>query len=139
MFDIGWQELFIVAVITILVVGPKELPRVLKTVVAGVRKVRGLANDFQRGIDELARETELDDIRKDLEKAADIDLDLERELEETIDPTGDLTNTMHELESELESTGVEDEPPAIADQTIQDKVVDAPVSNSDAPKSVTSG
>ena len=137
MFDIGWQELFLVAVITILVVGPKELPRVLKTVVAGVRKVRGLANDFQRGIDELARETELDDIRKDLEKAADIDL--ERELEETIDPTGDLTNTMHEHESELESTGVEDEPPAIADQTIQDKVVDAPVSNSDAPKSVTSG
>ena len=133
MFDIGWQELFLVAVITILVVGPKELPRVLKTVVAGVRKVRGLANDFQRGIDELARETELDDIRKDLEKAADIDL--ERELEETIDPTGNLTNTMHELES----TGVEDEAPAIADQTIQDKVVDAPVSNSDAPKSVTSG
>ena len=137
MFDIGWQELFLVAVITILVVGPKELPRVLKTVVAGVRKVRGLANDFQRGIDELARETELDDIRKDLEKAADIDL--ERELEETIDPTGDLTDTMHELESELESTGLEDEPLAIADQTIQDKVVDAPVSNSDAPKSVTSG
>jgi sec-independent protein translocase protein TatB len=133
MFDIGWQELFLVAVITILVVGPKDLPRVLKTVVAGVRKMRGLANDFQRGIDELARETELDDIRKNLEKAADIDL--ERELEETIDPTGNLTNTMHELES----TGVEDEAPAIADQTIQDKVVDAPVSNSDAPKSVTSG
>ena len=137
MFDIGWQELFLVAVITILVVGPKELPRVLKTVVAGVRKVRGLANDFQRGIDELARETELDDIRKDLEKAAAIDL--ERELEETIDPTGDLTNTMHELESELESTGVEDESPAIADQTIQDEVADTPVSDSDAPKSVTSG
>ena len=137
MFDIGWQELFLVAVITILVVGPKELPRVLKTVVAGVRKVRGLANDFQRGIDELARETELDDIRKDLEKAAGIDL--ERELEETIDPTGDLTNTMHELESELESTGVEDESPAIADQTIQDEVADTPVSDSDAPKSVTSG
>ena len=137
MFDIGWQELFIVAVITILVVGPKELPRVLKTVVAGVRKVRGLANDFQRGIDELARETELDDIRKDLEKAAHIDL--ERELEETVDPSGGLTNTTHELESELESTGLEDEPPLIADQTIQHKVVDAPVSNSDAPKKVTSG
>ena len=137
MFDIGWQELFLVAVITILVVGPKELPRVLKTVVAGVRKVRGLANDFQRGIDEMARETELDDIREDLEKAADIDL--ERELEETIGPTGDLTNAIYELESELESTGVEDESPAIADQTIQDEVADTPLSDSDAPKSMTSG
>jgi sec-independent protein translocase protein TatB len=137
MFDIGWQELFLVAVITILVVGPKELPRVLKTVVAGVRKVRGLANDFQRGIDELARETELDDIRKNLESA--VDVDLERELEETIDPTGDITNTMHELENELASTGVENEPPAIADETKQENAVDTSVPDSDAPKSVTSG
>ncbi len=137
MFDIGWQELFLVAVITVLVVGPKELPRVLKTVVAGVRKVRGLANDFQRGIDELARETELDDIRKNLESA--VDVDLERELEETIDPTGDITNTMHELENELASTGVEDEPPAITNETTQENAVDTSVPNSDAPKSVTSG
>ena len=80
MFDIGWQELFLIGLVTILVVGPKEIPRVLRTVLAAVRKVRGLANDFQRGIDELARETELDEIRKDLEKSAT--LDLERELEE---------------------------------------------------------
>ena len=71
MFDIGWQELFLIGLITILVVGPREIPRVLRTVVAAVRKVRGLANDFQRGIDELARETELDEIRRDLEKGRD--------------------------------------------------------------------
>jgi sec-independent protein translocase protein TatB len=136
MFDIGWQELFLVAVITILLVGPKELPRVLKTVVGGVRKVRRLGDDFQRAIDELARETELDDIRKDLESAADIDLG--RELEETVDPTGDLANRMRELENELESTGVEDESPAIIDQTTPEKVVDtnAPHS-SDTPKRLT--
>ena len=138
MFDIGWQELFLVAVITILVVGPKELPHVLKTVVGGVRKVRRLANDFQLGIDELARETELDDIRKDLESAADVDL--ERELEETVDLTGDLANSMHELESELESTGVEDGSPAITDQTTPKKEIDSPtLISSDTPKSVTSG
>jgi sec-independent protein translocase protein TatB len=128
MFDIGWQELFLVAVITILVVGPKELPHVLKTVVGGVRKVRSLANDFQLSIDELARETELDDIRKDLESAADVDL------------TGDLENSMHELESELESTGVEDGFPAITDQTTPKKEIDSPaLISSDTPKSVTSG
>jgi sec-independent protein translocase protein TatB len=138
MFDIGWQELFLVAVITILVVGPKELPHVLKTVVGGVRKVRSLANDFQLSIDELARETELDDIRKDLESAADVDL--ERELEETVDLTGDLANSMHELESELESTGVEDGFPAITDQTTPKKEIDSPaLISSDTPKSVTSG
>jgi sec-independent protein translocase protein TatB len=128
MFDIGWQELLLVAVITILVVGPKELPHVLKTVVGGVRKVRSLANDFQLSIDELARETELEDIRKDLESAADVDL------------TGDLENSMHELESELESTGVEDGFPAITDQTTPKKEIDSPaLISSDTPKSVTSG
>jgi sec-independent protein translocase protein TatB len=136
MFDIGWQELFLVAVITILVVGPKELPRVLKTVVCGLRKARSLANELQRGIYELARETELDDIRKDLESAAD----LERELEENIDPTGDLANTIHELQSELESTGVEDDIPAITDQTIPEKVVGTPApDSSNTQKSVTNG
>ena len=105
MFDIGWQELFLIAVVTILVVGPRELPRVLRTVVAALRKVRGLANDFQRGMDELAREADLDDIRKDLEKSAD--LDLESELKDEIDPTGEITNSMRQLENEMESTGVE--------------------------------
>jgi len=105
MFDIGWQELFLIAVATILVVGPRELPRVLRTVIAALRKVRGLANDFQRGMDELAREADLDDIRKDLEKSAD--LDLESKLKDDIDPTGEITNSMRQLENEMESTGVE--------------------------------
>jgi sec-independent protein translocase protein TatB len=105
MFDIGWQELFLIGLITILVIGPRELPRVLRTVVAAVRKMRGLANDFQRGIDELARETELDDIRKDLERTAT--LDLERDLKETIDPTGELSNSVRELENEMSGTGEE--------------------------------
>jgi|TARA_Y100000994_G_scaffold228384_1_gene212615 sec-independent protein translocase protein TatB len=105
MFDIGWQELFLIGLVTILVVGPKEIPRVLRTVVAAVRKVRGLANDFQRGIDELARETELDQIRQDLEKNAK--LELERELEESIDPTGGMSESVKELQSQLSDTGEE--------------------------------
>ncbi len=107
MFDIGWQELFLIAVVTILVVGPRELPRVLRTTVAGIRKVRGLANDFQRGLDELAREADLDDIRKDLEKSAS--LDLESELKDGIDPNGEIINSIRQLENEMESTGVETE------------------------------
>ncbi len=105
MFDIGWQELFLIGLITILVVGPREIPRVLRTVVAAVRKVRGLANDFQRGIDELARETELDEIRRDLEKGAT--LDLEREFEETIDPKGEMSEAVKELQAEFKETGEE--------------------------------
>ena len=105
MLDIGWQELFLIALVTILVVGPRELPRVLRTVVAAVRKGRGLANDFQRGIDELARQADLDDIRMDLEKSAT--LDLESQFKDEIDPTGEIENSMRQLENEMEATGVE--------------------------------
>ncbi|MBL6933181.1 MAG: twin-arginine translocase subunit TatB, partial [Rhodospirillales bacterium] len=60
MFDIGWQELFIVAALGLIVVGPKDLPRALRTVMGLVRKGRLLARDFQDGLDEVVREADLD-------------------------------------------------------------------------------
>jgi len=50
-------------------------------------------------VDDLAREADLDDLRKDLEKSADFDL--ESELEDAIDPTGEVTESLHELGGEL--------------------------------------
>lgn len=97
MFDIGWPELMIIALITILVVGPKEIPRVLRTVTQIMRKLRSMANEFQSGIDELAREAELDDLKKDIERTAS--KDLAGDLEKSIDPTGDVTKSMREIES----------------------------------------
>lgn len=58
MFDIGAMELFVVAVIALVVVGPKELPSLLRTVTGFVRKVREMASDFRSGIDDLATEIE---------------------------------------------------------------------------------
>ncbi|MDP6406370.1 MAG: Sec-independent protein translocase protein TatB [Alphaproteobacteria bacterium] len=86
MFDIGWPELLIVAVITVIVVGPKELPRVLRTIMMAVRKVRGMAADFQSTIDDMVRESELDDLRKQVTDTAGLDLDAE--MKETLDPSG---------------------------------------------------
>lgn len=99
MLDIGWVELSIIALITILVVGPKEIPRVLRTVTQIMRKVRGMASEFQSGIDELAREAELDDLKKDIEKTAS--RDFASELENTIDPTGEVTESVREIETSL--------------------------------------
>jgi len=99
MLDIGWPELLIVALVTIIVVGPKELPRVLRTVTQLVRKIRAMASEFQSGIDDLAREAELDDLKKDLEKAASTDI--AGELENEIDPTGEVTKSVREIEDSL--------------------------------------
>lgn len=97
MLDIGWPELMIIALITILVVGPKEIPRVLRTVTQIMRKVRGMASEFQSGIDELAREAELDDLKKDIERTAS--KDIAGDLEKSIDPTGDVNKSVREIES----------------------------------------
>jgi len=92
MFDVGWQELFIVAAIAIVVVGPRDLPRVLKTVMSLVRKARGMAREFQSGIDDVVREVELDDLRKEANSIAN--MDLEEEVKSALDPTGELEKDM---------------------------------------------
>jgi len=74
MFDIGWQELFLVAVAALIVVGPKDLPRALKTVTGAIRKVKGMARDFQGGLDDIVRETELADMRNEIEAQTGGDL-----------------------------------------------------------------
>lgn len=88
MLDIGWPELFLIAVVTIIVVGPKELPRVVRTVNGVIRKIRGLASDFQSTLDDMAREADLEDIKKEIEKASQVDV--ADEFKSTIDPSGTL-------------------------------------------------
>ena len=73
MLDLGWQEFFLIATIALVVVGPKDLPKVIRTVVGWIRKVRTMARDFQGSIEEVAREAELDEIRQEALKLQDQD------------------------------------------------------------------
>ena len=67
MFDIGWSELLVVLVVALVVVGPKDLPRLMRTLGRWVRKARTMADDFRANFDEMARETELDELRSEIE------------------------------------------------------------------------
>ena len=69
MFDIGWQEIIILMLIALIVVGPKDLPRVVKTAGQWMGKARGYARDFQRTIEEAADATEIDSIKKEIDEA----------------------------------------------------------------------
>lgn len=66
MFDIGWTELLLLGVLAILVVGPKDLPRMMRTIGQYTAKIRAAAREFQRSFDEMARESELDELRKQI-------------------------------------------------------------------------
>ena len=74
MFDIGWQELFIVGVLVVIVVGPKDLPKTLRAVMGWVRKARMLAREFQDGVDDVVRQADLDDIKNQVTEVGDFEL-----------------------------------------------------------------
>lgn len=69
MFDIGWQELIILLLIALIVVGPKDLPRIVRTAGQWMGKARGYARDFQRTIEEAADATEIDAVKKEIDEA----------------------------------------------------------------------
>ncbi len=68
MFDIAWSELLIIGIVALVVIGPKELPGVLRSIGQMMSKVRRMASEFQGQFNEAMREAELDDLRKQAEK-----------------------------------------------------------------------
>jgi sec-independent protein translocase protein TatB len=64
MFDVAPTEFMLVAVIALVVIGPKELPRVLRMIGQWVGKARGIARQFRSGFDEMMRESELAEMEK---------------------------------------------------------------------------
>ena len=67
MIDIGWSELVLIGVVALIVIGPKELPGMLRTVGGAIAKIRRMAGDFQSQFNEAMREAELDEARKAVE------------------------------------------------------------------------
>jgi sec-independent protein translocase protein TatB len=64
---IGSSELFLIAIVALIVVGPKDLPVMLRKLGQWVAKLRGMANEFRASFDEMARQSELDELRREVE------------------------------------------------------------------------
>jgi sec-independent protein translocase protein TatB len=73
MFDIGWTELVVIAVVAIVVIGPKDLPRAMRFVGQWTGKMKKMAREFQGQFNEALREAELESVRKDVEAIGKID------------------------------------------------------------------
>lgn len=112
MFDIGWSEMLVLAVVAIVVVGPKELPKLMRTVGAWVTKARRLAREFQMSLDDMAREAELHEIKKSVDEFARQDIG--GAIEKAIDPKGEIKRELSQspAQSPVQSQGAA--PPAPA-------------------------
>jgi sec-independent protein translocase protein TatB len=76
MFDIGWSELVVIAVVALIAIGPKELPGVLRMVGQWMGKARKMAAEFQGQFNEAMREAEMADLKKTFDDVKDAARDL---------------------------------------------------------------
>ena len=93
MFDIGWSELVVIAVVALVAIGPKELPGVLRMVGQWIGKARRLASDFQGQFNEAMREAEMADIKKQFDEVTAAAKDMS--------PTNLLTSAVEDLEKSV--------------------------------------
>ena len=70
MFDISWSEFLLIGIVAQVVNGPKELPSVMRTLGKWTRKVRGMAGEFQNQFQEAMRESEMGDLKKEVDNLA---------------------------------------------------------------------
>jgi len=91
-FDLGWSEMLVIGAVALVVIGPKELPRALRTAGIWARKARNMTRELQGTFEQMVREAELDEVRADLKKATQFNLG--GELRKKVDPTGELAESV---------------------------------------------
>ena len=92
MFDFAWSELALIAVVALVVIGPKDLPRVMRLVGQWVQRARAIAREFQGSLDQMVREAELDEMKQQVDRATNFNL--EREIQTAVDPGGEIQHSL---------------------------------------------
>jgi len=122
MFDFGWQEFLVIAFVLVLVVGPKDLPKVLKTVTKYVRNMRQMASEFHRGIEKMADEADLKDVKQSFNDIKNKNFD--KTIQSHLDPENEVTKALQQAKKSAdlanEKKRVEDTLKNIAKENTED-------------------
>jgi sec-independent protein translocase protein TatB len=118
MFDIGWSELVVIAVVALIAIGPKELPGVLRMVGQWMGKARKMAGEFQGQFQEAMREAEMADLKKSFDEVKDVATGLS---------PGNVMTSLQKDVSDAMQIGDIDKPAATAGDAQVDAVIGEPV------------
>ncbi|MBL8629103.1 MAG: twin-arginine translocase subunit TatB [Rhodospirillaceae bacterium] len=116
MFDLAWSEIALIVLVAVVVLGPKELPKAMRTVAQFTRKARKLAGEFQGHWNEMVREAELEEVKSAVTKVTSTvtGTNIGSEVEKLIDPSGEFTrelgDTVAKTKQDIESAARIDAP-----------------------------
>lgn len=85
MFSLGWMEMSIILIICVILVGPKELPVVIKTIKSVILNLKGLSREFTKTVEEVTEFSEIKDIKKEILDTKDVITKEGKELDKFID------------------------------------------------------
>jgi sec-independent protein translocase protein TatB len=98
MFEIGWGELLLIGVVALLVIGPKELPTVFRTLGQWTNKLRRMASEFQGQFQEAMREAEMADLKKQVD-----DMTSQAQSYASFDPVAEVRRELDSTQQQIES------------------------------------
>src|SRR6516164_3012314 len=101
MFEIGWSELLLIAVVALIAIGPKELPTVLRTLGQWMSKLRRMASEFQSQFQEAMREAEMADLKKQVDEMTS-----QAQSYANFDPVSEVRRELESTQQQIESAMV---------------------------------
>jgi len=124
MFDIAWTELLVIIVVALVVVGPKDLPRLMRTAGQWAGRARAMADQFRRSFDDIARQSELEELRSEVSKIQNSMIDSKAEIESAMYPQGlpDLNSNL----GDESFTAPTPEPPPPSSSAVPQVLTDTP-------------
>jgi sec-independent protein translocase protein TatB len=123
MFDFGLSmgELMVIALVALIVVGPKDLPRMLRMVGRFVTQLRGMAGEFQRHLDSAIREAGIDEVKKEVKSmtnftvTADIDKQITEEFRKQSSEIKSMIDAPAKTAADAPAKAANDLPPPLAE------------------------
>jgi sec-independent protein translocase protein TatB len=138
--DLSWSHMLLVLVVALVVVGPKDLPKLMRKMGQWMAKARGMADQFRRSFDEMARQSELDELRKELDELrnarplADIDQQMNEALNKPIVTLDEPAKISGPVEETTAAVGSDAEP--VAAPAVSEAVTTAAIDH-DLPEPTT--
>jgi sec-independent protein translocase protein TatB len=120
MLDFSGVHILILLIVALVVVGPKDLPRLMRIVGQWMGKARSMADQFRKSFDEMARQSELDELRKEIENLRNEKplADLERDMHQSIVPDDMKSAPPVEIETAPQDVHIDPHVPEPADEPV---------------------